>query len=101
MDKVGNELKKLDAEQAKALQNNPVWIDVQKKMEEMLHKRRLNCKTATDPEEAADIIRCEQLLNGIYREIKKYVESGKMAEISLAELKKKATAKETPRKFVR
>ena len=101
MDKVGNELKKLDAEQAKALQNNPVWIDVQKKMEDMLHRKRLGCKTATEPEVASDIIRCEQLLTGIYREINKYIENGMIADINLDELERQRQAQARKKKIQR
>jgi len=100
MDKVEAGLAKIDGAQAEALKANPVWNDIQKRMRHKLEVKRLSCKTATEPELAADIIRLEQLLSGMLREIERVIQNKNLAELKLVDLEKKAKRAE-PRQIKR
>jgi len=80
------ESEKLHGQRAKELLDNPVWEEIWAGMDKYLNTRMMGCNTAKDPEQAADIVRCKQLLVGIRREAVKIAENGQVAEIRMSEI---------------
>lgn len=79
---------RIAGQDAQALLDNPVLKKAFDQLEEHLNKRELSLNTAKNPGDAADIIRCKQLLQGVKREIYNIVQTGQVAEIQLKELNK-------------
>ena len=83
--------KQFRAEDARQLLNNDAWKMMWQAMNEYLESKSLACDTAKDPQTAADIIRCKQLLSGLERELHRIIQDGQIAELQLDEMEKKKT----------
>lgn len=81
-----DEEKILRGQEAQQLLNNPLLREAFEKIRERLEERRLHAKP-TELELCADAIRVEQLLRALEREIRNYVDTGKMADFELGRKK--------------
>lgn len=79
------------AEDAKQLLDNPVWKTIWGAVNEHLDSKALLCNTAKEPEVAADLVRCKQLVKALEREVHRVIQDGQIAEIQIEELNKKKT----------
>lgn len=83
-----SDLLKRRGEDAQKLRDNPFFREMFQNVKDMLRDKRLSCNTAKHPDEAADILRCEQLLEGLEREITMAVKRGNMARMRIKEIEK-------------
>ena len=70
------------------LQNRAFKLALEK-LKDNLNRRQMSCNVAKEPEVAADIVRCQQLLAGIERELQRLISDGEVAKAQLRELDKK------------
>ena len=77
------------AQDAEGVLNNGAFKLALKKINDSLNRREMACNTSKEPEVAADIIRCKQLMAGIERELRNIINNGEVAKIKLVELDKK------------
>lgn len=81
-----------DGEKAYDLQQDGLWSDIIDTIKGSLEVRALACDTSKHPEQAADILRCKQLMAGIEREIETMIQNGRAAnEFILKEMERKKT----------
>lgn len=76
------EEERIKGEAAQQLLSNPILKDAFVEIRKRLEERRLNAKP-TELEMCADAIRVEQLLTALERQIRAFVETGKMADFEL------------------
>jgi hypothetical protein len=87
------EITSLLGDDASRVLNNPAWKRAWERMHQHIEDRELACKT-TDAAEAADIIRCKQLLTALGREFTRIISEGEAAKIKLKEIEKAKTVSE-------
>lgn len=78
----------LKAQDAEKVLNNPAWKDAWSSMHKSLDRKILNCDTIENKNQAADIVRCKQLLDELEREFTLLIENGQMAAIEIKDAKK-------------
>lgn len=87
-----------DGLEAKQLYDNLLLKRIFGRMDAYLTERELECRPATEKEQAADIIRCRQLLRAFEREIYRIIEAGateqEIEKLRIKEIEKKQTLKD-------
>lgn len=80
----------LNGDKAEQVLSNPAYIKAWEQMTAHLDNAILNCKTV-NAADAADIVRCKQLMVGLRREFERLIESGEVAKIRIKEIERAKT----------
>lgn len=91
----------ISGKNASKLSENEAVKSVFSSIEGSLDARMMSCNTAKGGDEAADIVRCKQLLAGIKREILQAIATGEYAKTELEEMRKAHNLSTIKRVFTR